>query len=94
MVSLPARSQGTGKGVTAMDMLERIEISPRVCAGKPVIAGTRIPVTVILEQLADGESWASIVEGYPEVTRDDIRAALEYAKSVIDHTEIVPSRAD
>lgn len=72
-----------------MNMLERIEISPRVCGGKPVIAGTRIPVTVIIEQLADGESWESILEGYPEISRDDIRAALEYAKSAIEHTEIV-----
>ena len=70
-------------------MLERIEISPRVCGGKPVIAGTRIPVTVIIEQLADGESWESILEGYPEIARGDIRAALEYAKSAIEHTEIV-----
>ena len=76
-----------------MNMPTRIEISPRVCAGKPVIAGTRIPVTVIIEQLADGESWESILEGYPEISRDDIRAALEYAKSAIDRTEIVPSAA-
>ena len=76
-----------------MNKLDGIEISPRVCAGKPVIAGTRIPVTVILEQLADGESWESIVEGYPEITHDDIRAALEYAKSAIERTEIVESAA-
>jgi uncharacterized protein (DUF433 family) len=71
------------------NMGERIEISPRVCGGKPVIAGTRIPVTVILEQLEEGGTWESILEGYPELSRDDIRAAIQYAKAAIDHTEIV-----
>lgn len=70
-------------------MLERIEINPRVCGGKPVIRGTRIPVAVLIEQLAAGESWESLLQGYPEVTRDDIQAALLYAKDSIDRTEIV-----
>jgi len=51
---------------------ERIEIDPRICNGKPVIRGTRIPVTVILEQIAEGESWETILKGYPELTREDI----------------------
>jgi len=72
-------------------MFERIEISPRVCGGKPVIAGTRIPVTVILEQLAAGESWDSILEGYPELASDDIRASLQYAAASIAHTDVVSS---
>jgi uncharacterized protein (DUF433 family) len=41
-------------------MTERIEINPRVCNGKPVIKGTRIPVVAIVEQLAAGESWAAV----------------------------------
>jgi uncharacterized protein (DUF433 family) len=71
-----------------MILLERIEISPRVCNGKPVIKGTRIPVSVILEQLAEGESWDQILTGYPELTREDIHAVLEYARASIDHMEI------
>ena len=70
-------------------MEQRVEISPRVCDGKPVIAGTRIPVTVILEQLQEGVSWEDILEGYPELSRDDVRAAIQYARAAIDHTEIV-----
>jgi uncharacterized protein (DUF433 family) len=70
------------------DMTERIEINPRVCAGQPVIKGTRIPVATILEQLADDESWDSMLRGYPELTRDDIQAALEYARHSILHREI------
>jgi len=74
-------------------MLDRIEICPRVCGGKPVIAGTRIPVTVVLEQLATGESWESILGGYPELCIEDIRASLDYAKALIDHTDIVSAAA-
>ena len=71
-----------------LQLLERIELDPRVCNGKPVIRGTRIPVTVILEQLAEGESWEKILEGYPELTKEDIHAALYYARISLDHTEI------
>ncbi|MFZ5908155.1 MAG: DUF433 domain-containing protein [Nitrospirota bacterium] len=71
-----------------MELRERIELDPRVCNGKPVIKGTRIPVTVILEQLAEGKTWDSILSGYPELTRDDIHAALHYARASIDHTDL------
>ena len=70
-------------------MIERIEINPRVCGGQPVIKGTRIPLSTILEQLAGGESWDSLLAGYPELTRADIRAALCYARQSILHTEII-----
>ena len=43
---------------------------------------------VILEQLADGEAWDSLLKGYPELTRADIQAALRYARQSILHTEI------
>jgi uncharacterized protein (DUF433 family) len=69
-------------------MSERIEINPRVCGGQPVIKGTRISVATILEQLATDESWDSLLRGYPELTRDDIQSALEYARDSILHTEI------
>jgi uncharacterized protein (DUF433 family) len=71
-------------------MHERIEINPRVCGGQPVINGTRIAVATILEQLAEDESWDSLLRGYPELTRDDIQAALEYARHSVLHTEITP----
>jgi len=71
-----------------MRFIERIELNPRVCNGKPVIKGTRIPVSVILEQLAEGESWDAILSGYPELAREDIHAVLDYARASIDHIEI------
>jgi uncharacterized protein (DUF433 family) len=70
-----------------MKLLERIEIDPRVCKGKPVIKGTRIPVTVILEGIAEGESWESILASYPELSREDIQATLYFAKTSLDHSE-------
>jgi len=76
------------RGGVAMVLAERIELNPRVCNGKPVIRGTRIPVTVILEQLAEGEPWQRLVADYPELTQEDIQAALQYAKTAIDHSDL------
>jgi uncharacterized protein (DUF433 family) len=62
-----------------MELVNRIELNPRVCNGRPVVKGTRIPVSVILEQIAEGQSWGAMLEDYPELTSEDIRAALLYA---------------
>ena len=69
-------------------MIERIEINPMVCGGQPVIKGSRIPLSVLLAQLANDESWDSLLRAYPELVRADIHAALEYARHSILHTEI------
>ena len=76
-----------------MSFLERVELNPKVCNGKPVIKGTRIPVSVILDQIADGDSWDTIIKGYPELRREDIQAALLYASAVLDHTEVMEIHA-
>lgn len=65
----------------AMDrqaLLSRISINPNVCFGKPCIRGTRIWVSLILELLATGSSEKEILEDYPYLTEDDIRACLLY----------------
>jgi uncharacterized protein (DUF433 family) len=59
-------------------MGSRIEVRPDILLGKPVIAGTRIPVYLILNLLASGYDFARIVEAYPILDEDDIRAALDY----------------
>ena len=59
-----------------MTLMDRIELDPRVCNGKPVIKGTRIPVSIILEQIAERESWNSLLAGYPELNKEDIQAAV------------------
>ena len=60
-------------------MNERIQIHPQVCHGKPVIRGTRVLVSTILGALAGGDSIEEVVEDYPNITQDDVRAALEFA---------------
>jgi uncharacterized protein (DUF433 family) len=61
-----------------MEWRERISINPRVCGGSPCVAGTRVMVSVILDNLAEGEPYESVMEGY-HVTREDIRACLAFA---------------
>ena len=61
-----------------MSRLGRIVTDPAVVHGKPAIRGTRIPVQVILELLAAGESVDELLREYDELVRDDILAALEY----------------
>ncbi len=70
-----------------------IEIDPRVCAGKPVIRGTRIPVAVLVSELAEGRAWDDVIRGHPELSEEDIRAALEYASDAVEHTEFVDAVA-
>lgn len=65
----------------------KIEIDPRRCNGKPVIAGTRIPVTVVLDQLAESGSADDVLRKYPELSRETIAAALRYCHSVIERTD-------
>ena len=59
-------------------LLNRISVDPNVCFGKPCIKGTRIWVSLILDFLADGMSFDEIIEDYPHLTIDDIRAAIAY----------------
>lgn len=76
----------------AQTVLEQIEIDPRVCNGNPVVRGTRVPVAVILDHLAAGQSWESILEGFPELSREDIVAVLGFARQLVENTEIVPAQ--
>ncbi|NPA86853.1 MAG: DUF433 domain-containing protein [Candidatus Diapherotrites archaeon] len=63
--------------------MERIEVNPRILGGKPVIKGTRIPVYLIIELLAAGMSSKDIIEEYPELTEEDVKAAVEYAARML-----------
>jgi len=60
-----------------------IESDPKVMLGKPVIAGTRIPVEFILEKLAAGETVEQILRAHPQLSRQAIRAALEFAAEAL-----------
>ena len=56
----------------------RIRVDPNVCGGAPCIAGTRIMVSIILDNLAEGLTPDEIVEEYPPLTVEDVRAAVAY----------------
>lgn len=62
-----------------MRAADRIEMNPQVMLGKPVIRGTRIPVELILRKLADGAGEKTLLDAYPRLTSEDIRAAITYA---------------
>jgi uncharacterized protein (DUF433 family) len=60
-------------------VLQRISIDPQICFGKPCIRGTRIWVSIILDNLAEGISPEEILVAYPQLHQEDIRAALAFA---------------
>jgi len=68
---------------------DRIERDPAVMMGKPVIRGTRIPVDLILREAATGCSIADIIDGYPRLTSEDVKAALAYAADFIAHEGLI-----
>ena len=65
-------------GVTNEQLLDRITTDPDVCHGQPCVRGTRVLVTVLLDALAAGLTLAQVVEHYPSVVEDDVRAAAAY----------------
>ena len=64
---------------TAMSTSNRIEINPEIMLGKPVIRGTRITVELVLRKLSEGATDADLIEAYPHLTPEDIKAAIAYA---------------
>ena len=66
-----------------MNLLERISVNPKVLVGKPTIRGLRISVDQIIKSLAAGLTTEEILEDYPELEKEDIKAALLYASKEI-----------
>ena len=69
-------------------LLDRITFNPRIFRGKPIIRGLRISVEMILDLLNQGASMSEILEDYPDLEPEDLRACLAYAKAVIANEEI------
>lgn len=72
-----------------MATTDRIEINPKVMLGKPVIRGTRVTVELILRKLGEGATEAVILDAYPQLKQEDIRAAMAYAADTLAHEETV-----
>ena len=69
---------------------KRISIDPAIRHGDPCIKGTRVPVSVIVGSIADGDSVAIILKAYPSLTRQDVQAALQFAAEAVSNFDIVP----
>ena len=75
-----------------MKFPDRIEAKAAVMLGKPCVKGTRIPVYLLLEKMAAGESFEKLLDAYPQLTPEDLRACLGYA-AALAADEVVLSEA-
>lgn len=74
---------------TRSELLQRISIDPHICFGRPVIRGTRVWVSLIVDNLAEGVSEAELLAAYPQLQSEDIRAALAFAAE-LTRERIIP----
>ncbi len=74
-----AGSRGILVDMSERELLSRITRDPNICHGKPVIRGLRYPVSTLLELLASGMTPEEILQDYPDLEMDDLRAVLLYA---------------
>ena len=74
-------------------MLERISVNPNICHGKACIKETRVPVHIILELLAIGETVENILKAYPQITKEDVQECLLYAAHLANE-EIIPIKIE
>lgn len=74
------------------DMNNLIEINPEIMLGKPVIKGTRIPVELIVRKLGEGSTIEELLEGYPNLSREAVQAALVYAADIIGNERWIEIR--
>ncbi len=68
--------------------MDRIEINSAVCNGRPVIRGTRITVQTVLGFLSAGDTVEDVIQGYPQLTRDDVLACLAYARCLSESRSV------
>jgi len=69
---------------------KRITVAPAVHHGDPCITGTRVPVSVIVGSVADGDTFERILAAYPQLKREDIQAALRYAAEAVNRFDWTP----
>jgi uncharacterized protein (DUF433 family) len=72
------------------ELLKRITVNPAIFGGKPIIRGRRLAVEHVLGMLAAGDSAETILEGYPWLEPEDVRACLVYARRLVGHETIEP----
>ncbi|MBA2277553.1 MAG: DUF433 domain-containing protein [Chloroflexia bacterium] len=67
---------------------DRIVVDPEIMGGRPVVKGTRIPVSLILNLIGHGYTLCRVKEAYPNLTDEDVRAAILYAEASLYHAEL------
>jgi len=75
-----------------MNWQQHIHVDPAICKSRACIAGTRITVSSVLDNLADGMTVDAIIASYPPLTADDVHACMAYA-AALAHEELVPLAA-
>jgi uncharacterized protein (DUF433 family) len=69
---------------------DRITADPKILGGKPVVRGTRIAVSLVLEELAHNPDIKEVLAAHPDLTRADVQACLAYAKAMVTGEEVSP----
>jgi uncharacterized protein (DUF433 family) len=77
-----------------MNWRDRISIDPSIHHEKPCIKGTRVPVSVVVGSIADGDTPERIMQSWPQLTAEDIIAALKFAANAAGRSDLVPSLSD
>jgi uncharacterized protein (DUF433 family) len=77
-----------------MNWRERISIDPNIHHGKACIKGTRVPVSVIVGTVAEGHSPERILKSWPQLTLDDVEAALRFASALAAEATTIPAAED
>jgi uncharacterized protein (DUF433 family) len=77
-----------------MDWRERIVVDPAIHHGDPCIKGSRVPVSIIVGSIADGDTFERLIEAYPQLTPDDIKAALKFAAEAVSNADFIPLHRD
>ena len=73
-----------------MNWQDRISVDPKILVGKPVVKGTRIAVELVVDLMAMGWTQEQILDSYPNLTAEDIRACLAYASEVLHAERVYP----
>jgi uncharacterized protein (DUF433 family) len=77
-----------------MDWRDRIVVDATIHHGDPCIKGSRVPVSIIVGSIADGDTFEQLIEAYPQLTPDDIKAALKFAAEAVSNADFIPLHRD
>ncbi len=73
-----------------MNRRDRVVLDPAIRDGDPCIKGTRVPVSVVVGSIADGDTAAEIIEAWPQLSEDDVTAALKFTAEAVNNADFIP----